>query len=266
MSKFEHQCGFTRQVCTNLFHPINKGRRRRCEDYGVTFVQADQDYEVKQIRVQYKTYRQSFAALYPTTSSEMPNRADASTGTDPPAVPAAPATEPENVLLAHGLQVVSVDKNKIVTKSGNNKLQEWHRIVAATEENGDFERFRHALTSAHMKEILLRLTGDTDIGVTLLVQLLYNINADACKLGMKRCGAGVFKKLTPEQTVALTIGAGITARARIYINRFFSYHNDGSPMVACEADCAAVKFEHEMAATCSYPPYPLRGICCRPCI
>jgi hypothetical protein len=151
---------------------------------------------------------------------------------------------PENAPPVPELQIVSIDKNKIVTKSRNNKIQEWHHIVGATEENDDFERFRHALTAAHTKEILKRLTGDTDIGVTLLVQLLHSTSPDACKLGMKRCGAGVFQQLTAEQTLALALGCGITSQARIYLNRFLSYFNNGFPVLANEADCAAVKYKH----------------------
>jgi hypothetical protein len=241
---FQDECGFTREVSQNLFHQSNKARRRRCGDHGVTFVNAEQAYEKKKIVVKYKTLRSSFAALFGKQTAVMPTYTDASTGTDPPPVPAAPAVGVENAPPAHELQIVSVDKDKIVTRSRNNKMQEWHHIVAATEVNDDFERFRHALTAAHAEEILERLAGDIDVGVTLLVQLLYSISPDACKLGMKRCGAGVFHKLTPEQTLALTFGCGITAQARIYLNRFLTYFNNGYPLLACEADCADVKYKY----------------------
>jgi hypothetical protein len=48
---FQEQCGFTREVCDNLFHQSNNARRGRCEGYGVTFVNAEQAYEKKKIVV-----------------------------------------------------------------------------------------------------------------------------------------------------------------------------------------------------------------------
>jgi hypothetical protein len=120
---FQKECGFTREVCDNLFHGSNKAWRGRCAAHGVTFVNADRAYEEKQIVVQYNTLQSSFAALFGKQTAVMPTYTDASTGTDPPPVPAAPAVGAENAPPAHELQIVSVDKDKIVTRSGNNKLR-----------------------------------------------------------------------------------------------------------------------------------------------
>jgi hypothetical protein len=135
----------------------NNAWRGRYEDYGVTFLNADSAYEEKQTVVKYKTSHSSLAALFGKQTVAIATYTDASTGTDLPPVPAAPAVGAENVPPAHELQIVSADKDKIVTRSGNNKLQEWHHIVATTKVNDEFERFRHALSASHAMEILERL-------------------------------------------------------------------------------------------------------------
>lgn len=154
---FQNQKGITRKISRNMFHQSNNAWRGRCEDYGVTFVNADRAYEEKQIVVKYKTSHSSLAALFGKQTAVIATYTDASTGTDLPPVSAAPAAGAENVPPAHELQIVSVDKDKIVTRSSNNKLQEWHHIVAATEVNGELERFRHAFSASHAMEILERL-------------------------------------------------------------------------------------------------------------
>jgi hypothetical protein len=216
---------FTREVSQNLFHQSNKARRGLCGAHGVTFVNAEQAYKKKKIVVKYNTLRSPFAALFGKQTAVMPTFTDASTGTEPPPVPAAPAACAEKAPPAHELQIVSVDKDKNVTRSGNNKLQEW-QLQAATEVNGEFEQFGHALTASHAKEILERLAGDIDVGLTLLVQLLYSISPDAYKLGMKRCGAGVFQKWTPEQTLRYNSpGEDIS-------ESILTYFNHGYPLLA----------------------------------
>jgi hypothetical protein len=48
--------------------------------------------------------------------------------------------------------------------------------------------------------MLAQLAGDTAQGVTFLTRLVFGINANACKEGIRQCGAAVFSKLDASQT------------------------------------------------------------------
>jgi hypothetical protein len=94
---FQNQRGITRKISQNMLQQCNNAWRGRCEDYCVSFVNADRGYEEKQIVVKYKTSHSSLAALFGKQTAVIATYTDASTGTDLPPVSAPPAAGAENV-------------------------------------------------------------------------------------------------------------------------------------------------------------------------
>lgn len=74
--------------------------------------------------------------------------------------------------------------------------------------------------------------------MTLLIQLPYTISPNTCKLGMKRCGAGLFQKWTPEQILALRYNVSGDLKA------FEPTSTHGYPLLAYKAAYDAVNYKY----------------------
>jgi hypothetical protein len=238
MYKFEEPCGFTTEISTKLFARTNDGRRKTCEDHGVKFVNAGQDFKVKQIVVEYNKVRPSFAAMYPVAAAVMSTCVEASTQTDPPAVPVAPAVGAEQAAPVPALNIEHYDSEKIVVRCKNNKRKHYYAIpTAAGEQITNYEQFYHAVTAKRWKEMLQRLAGDTKVGVKMLTKVLHGIDQDECLKGIEECGSATFKTLSPAQTVAVMVNCGFSWNQMRKLNSFFLPHNNNISLFASEKEC-----------------------------
>lgn len=85
------------------------------------------------------------------------------------------------------------------------------------------------------------------MGVQFFLRQLYKLDKAAVEAELKHLGIHTFKRLTPTETVALTVGSGISADARIFIGRFLRSHNSNRPVFACEKKCKKLCVKHVVA-------------------
>jgi hypothetical protein len=76
-------------------------------------------------------------------------------------------------------------------------------------------------------------------GVKLLVQLLYEVNAEACVAGAVAGGAAVVNPLTPEKTLALQVFAGLDLQKRLLVGTALRIEF-GMSIFASDAQCRSL--------------------------
>jgi hypothetical protein len=235
---FENLCGFTKQVCANLFAKPNMEKRNICERHGVKFVITGQEWHTKQIVVEYNNSLPSFAVDFGAPAAVIPAFANAPVGNDQLPAPAVPAVGAENVPPVPALNIEHHDGDTIIVRCKNNKRKHYYAIpTAAGGQIASYEQFYHAVTANRWKDILKRLAGDTKVGVKMLTMMLHGIDRDECLKGLNECGSGVFKTLSPAQTLAMMARCGFSWSQMRKLKSFFMPFNNNVPLWASEKDC-----------------------------
>ena len=115
-------------------------------------------------------------------------------------------------------------------------------------------KFAKSYTTSFMSTLQRKSFGTVRQGIILLSRMLHTMDANASIEGVKDAGGIVCSRLSPPETVALQLRAGITAKARISVNSSLTTHL-GSPVFASESKCKQIELVNI--------PTTNQGILCR---
>lgn len=235
LSDYADSCGYTKDVHQKFFDVSNRvdfNRRSCLEKLGITFEDDKGGYARKKF-----TFPHTLPPPLLYHMFVLNEGVEAVPENDPPQGPQA-----EN-LPASPYVVDLKDKNDISFRVGNNRRVYWVHVPVSKGE-ATWNNFRHNLTVPMVKKMVTKLGGNQATGVQFLLRQLYKLDKHAVEAELSHLGIHTFKRLTPTETVALTVGSGISATARIFIGRFLRSQNHNKPVFACEKKCKKVKVQH----------------------
>ena len=249
LCEYAASCGYTKEVHQKFFDTSNRAdfnRRQSLSEQGIIFENVKGGYEKKKI---------TFCHTIPPPM--LYHNLVLNAGVDVAPVNDDLYDQQAQNLPASPYVVDLKDKNDISFRVGNNRRVYWVHVPVSRGE-ATWNNFRHNLTVPMVRKMVTKLGGNQATGVQFLMRQLYKLDKPAVEAELNHLGIHTFKRLTPTETVALTVGSGISATARIFIGRFLRSQNHNKPVFACEKKCKNVKVQHVVA-----PILFLGSILCR---
>lgn len=192
LGDFQYSCGYTHDVSKLLFARRHQQHRSRLSEFGVTFLNSTQRWDHKKICIDYTNDIPSFYNMF---VAHLPVEAQQPHLPDQPEL----ALDPRYNVNLKG-------KTTHTIHAGNNKRVVWMKVNNANGVASNWDNFRHKLAVPTIKTLLSTAAGNVDNGVRFMVRQLLRINKQVVSEELNDCGLGVFTRLTPKETVALTVG------------------------------------------------------------